>query len=88
MQADLPYTDRDFITYKPWVIKMSYTVPGLSVAVTTLSVSVYGLSVFLACPAEILSTLWLNTWTLPVLMGSVKVRLVMFETGLFAFKYG
>ena len=33
---------------------------------------------FLACPAEMLLTLQLKTWTLPHLMGSVKVRSVLF----------
>ena len=41
------------------------------------------LYVFLACPAEMLLTLWLKTGRLSVLTGSVQVRLVMFMTGLF-----
>ena len=44
--------------------------------------------VFLVCPAEMLLTLWLKTWRLPVLTGSDQVRLVMFTTGRFCVKYG
>ena len=43
---------------------------------------------FPACHAEMLRTLWLKTWELPVLTGSVQVRLVMFTTGQCLFKYG
>ena len=42
---------------------------------------------FPACPVEMLPTLWLKTWRLPVFIGSVQVRLVMFTTGMFPFKY-
>ena len=35
------------------------------------------LSIFLACPAEVLPTQWLKTERLPILMGSVQVRSVM-----------
>ena len=38
--------------------------------------------VFLTCPVEMLPTLQLKTGRLPVLMGSLQVRLVMFMTGL------
>ena len=43
---------------------------------------------FLACSAEMLPTPWLKTLRLLVLMGSDSVRLVMFTTGRFPFKYG
>ena len=46
------------------------------------------MNVFLACPAKMLPTQGLKTVRLPVLAGSVQVKLVMFMTGLFAFKYG
>ena len=42
---------------------------------------------YLACPAEMLPTLWLKTGRLPVLTENDQVRSVMFTTGLFAFKY-
>ena len=58
---------------------LSYTVP-----VSAYSLSVY---VFLACPAEMLPTLWLKTGRLSALKGSVQVRSVMFTTGRFPFKY-
>ena len=35
-----------------------------------------------------LPTLWLETWILPILMGSDQVMLVIFMTGSFPFKYG
>ena len=44
--------------------------------------------VFLACPTEMLPTLRLKIGRLPILRGSVQLRLVMFMTGLFALKYG
>ena len=40
------------------------------------------------CPVEMLPTLQLKTGRLPILMGSVQARSVMFMAGLFAFKYG
>ena len=46
------------------------------------------LYVFPACPAEMLPTLQLKTGRLPVLTGSVHVRLVRFTAGVFALKYG
>ena len=67
---------------------LSYTLPCLSVAVTTLSFSIYDLHVFPSCPAEMLPTLRLKTGRLIVLTGSVQIRSVMFKTGLYAFKYG
>ena len=41
-----------------------------------------------ACPAEMFPTLWLKTRRLSVLKESVQVKLVMFMTGQFSFKYG
>ena len=65
----------------------SYIVHGLSVAVTALSVSIYGLSLCVPrlCPAEMLPNLQLKAGRLLVLTGSVKIRSVMFTTGLFPF---
>ena len=44
--------------------------------------------VFPACPSEMLPTVWLKTWRLPVLTESDQVRWVMFTTGRFPVKYG
>ena len=43
---------------------------------------------FPACPAEMLLTLLLKNERLPVMMGIVQVRPVMFTTCQFPFKYG
>ena len=40
-----------------------------------------------ASPAEMLMTLQSKTWRLPILTGTDQVRLVMFKTVQFAFKY-
>ena len=45
------------------------------------------LYVFTACPVEMLPTLRLKNAILPILTGTVQVRLVIFTTGPFAFKY-
>ena len=39
-----------------------------------------------ACPAEMLPTLGLKRRRLPILMGSLQVRSVMFVTGIFCFQ--
>ena len=44
MQTDSPYIDKNFVTNESFHRQVSHTLAGLSVAVTTLSVSVYGLS--------------------------------------------
>ena len=43
--------------------------------------------VFPTCQAEMLPTLPLKTWRLPVLTRSDQVRSLMFMTGWFPFKY-
>ena len=45
-------------------------------------------NVFPACPGDMLPTLPLKTWRLPVLTGSDQIRLVMLTAGRFPFKYG
>ena len=42
---------------------------------------------FPACPAEMIPTLQLKTWELPILTVSVQVRLAMFTTSQFPFNY-
>ena len=42
---------------------------------------------FLACPAEIILTLLLKIYGLPILTGNDQIRLVLFTTGWFPIKY-
>ena len=66
-----------------------YAVPGLYVAVIALSVPfMLCPDVFMACPAVMLLTLIPKSWRLPLLRGSDQVKLGLFSTALFAFKYG
>ena len=82
MQTKSPY----IVTY--FIIKMKPACPTCPVVQPPCQLWVYSLYVFPACPAEMLTTLRLKTGRFPVLMGSDQIRLFMFMTGLFSFKYG